>query len=185
MRSGSCLSNEDVQEPQGKAFKVVVLEELIQVDAKQLKHQAEVLSPEETISHADYVVFIINVHPLVQKLQHTNFYTSLHCKSMPPLVVRDASAARQLTKLVQPCGMKQNESKEGCITGLFCSNEQHCYGSLPTKVNPARLSNLLKEGILVFDDFDSDMLSCLLTVALDHLPKGALPQHLFDQIPVA
>lgn len=57
---------------------MVVLEELIQVDAEQLKHQAEVLSPQETISHANYVMLIINVHPLVQKLQYTNFYTSLH-----------------------------------------------------------------------------------------------------------
>ena len=59
---------------------MIVLEELIKVDAQKLKDQTKMFSPEEAVPHADNVVFIIRIHPPVQKLQDTHFHSRLRSK---------------------------------------------------------------------------------------------------------
>lgn len=72
------LCDEDSQEGQGQALEPVVLDELVQVDAHELKNEAQVVAEQEVVPHAHDVVLVFSICPLVQVLEDTDLNASLH-----------------------------------------------------------------------------------------------------------
>lgn len=54
-----------------------MFDQLIQVEAEQLKHQAQVVLVDEEVLHPDEVMLVFRVADLVQELQDAHFDTSL------------------------------------------------------------------------------------------------------------
>lgn len=112
------LCQEDAKESHGQSSKLVLLDQLIQVEAEQLKHQAQMVLEDEEGMHPDKMMLVIWIADFVQVLQDPNFDTGL---------------------VVKCC--------------------------------------------LVLDDLYGYHLPCLLTYAFGNLPKGALSQHVADDVP--
>ena len=84
--SGTCmqshLQNEEAQEVHGEPPELVVLDELIQIDAEELKHEAQMAAVHEEVAHAHDVVLIVRIAPCVEKLQHSHLHSRLQeCSS--------------------------------------------------------------------------------------------------------
>lgn len=54
-----------------------MLNELVEIDAQQLEHEAEVLVEYEEVAHPDNVMPVVRISPGVQELQDANFNASL------------------------------------------------------------------------------------------------------------
>ena len=82
-RPGSHLEDEEPEEVHGEAAELVVLDQLVQVDAEELEHQAQVAAVHEEVAHAHDVVLVVGVPPGVQELQDPHLHAGLHWHSCP------------------------------------------------------------------------------------------------------
>lgn len=82
---------------------MIVLEELIQIDAEQLEDKAEMFPPEEAVSHSDNVMLVVHVNPLVQELKHSNFHSSLQVNAFSLCMYSSGAftASRYITNFLQ------------------------------------------------------------------------------------
>jgi len=104
---GGHLSRENGQQTQGQPLEVVVLQQLIQVDAQQLENQAQVLPPGEAVQHAHDVVLVVGVHHLVQVLQHPHLHASLHSQDASPFPNQDAASLKPTMNCIDIFKRKQ------------------------------------------------------------------------------
>ena len=75
------LRQKDAQQPHGQTPKLVLLDQLIQVEAEQLKDQAQMILEDKEVMHPDNVVLIIRVSQPVKVLQHPHFHSGLVIES--------------------------------------------------------------------------------------------------------
>lgn len=75
------LRQKDAQQPHGETPKLVLLDQLIQIETEQLKDQTQVVLEDEEVVHSHNVVLIIRVAQPVEVLQHPHFHSGLVIES--------------------------------------------------------------------------------------------------------
>lgn len=101
------LADENAQKIHRQAPELVVLDELVQVDAQQLEHEAEVVTKQEKVPHPDDVMPVLWIPPGVQKLQDAHLDTSLHRRTASRLAIRVTNQQWQAGPLDNGCRRKQ------------------------------------------------------------------------------
>ena len=96
------LEDEEAQEVHGEAAELVMLDQLVQVDAEQLEHQAQVAAVHEEVTHAHNVVLVVRVPPGVQELQDPHLHASLHWHACASVSVYQKHMSLQQTHICFP-----------------------------------------------------------------------------------
>ncbi len=71
------LGDENAEKRQRQALEAVVLDQLVKVDAHQLKDEAQVAAKLKEVPHPHNVVLIVRICPLVQILEHSDLHSCL------------------------------------------------------------------------------------------------------------
>ena len=60
-----------------QSTELILLDQLVQIDAEQLKHQTQVLAMDEGIFEAEDVMIVVLVHATIEQIQDRNFHHTL------------------------------------------------------------------------------------------------------------
>ena len=158
------LQNEEAQEVHGEPPELVVFDELVQIDAEELEHEAKMAAVHEEVAHAHDVVLVVRIAPCVEKLEHSHLHSCLQERSSQ-LDGLDATAlaGAWVKDAHQPCIAMfplQGQPQSSLVLKGSHTRKRQRFPALRIMSEAKCVAwHLMVECCLVLDDFDSNLLS--------------------------